>query len=294
MPIENINVSRRVDGPDDGRAPRTPATRAQRRLLERYGPWAVVTGASSGIGRAVATELAAAGFDIVLIARRTALLDDLASSLHAEHGTSCRVEALDLTGTTGIDELERATGDLDVGLLVTAAGFGTSGAFVDADLRDELDMLDVNCRAVTAQTWAFARRFVERGRGGIVLLGSIVGFQGAPYAAHYAATKAYVFALGEALHVELRSRGVDVLAAAPGPVDSGFADVADMRMSGASDPAAIARSMLRHLGRRGTVLPGPRARFLRGSVALLPRRGRVRVMGRVMGGMTSHQRQAQR
>ena len=107
--------------------------------------------------------------------------------------------------------------DLDVGLLVAAAGFGTSGPFLDSDLTQELEMLDVNCRALLSQSLHFGRRFAERGRGGLILLASLVGFQGAPFSANYAATKAYVQSLAEALHVELALRGVDVLASAPGP-----------------------------------------------------------------------------
>jgi hypothetical protein len=111
-----------------------------------------------------------------------------------------------------------------------------------------------------------------------------------PNAAHYAATKAYVQTLAEALHVELRSRGVDVLAAAPGPTDSGFADRADMRMGRTLSTRAVAQGTLAALGRRPTALPGLLSRVLRDSLAPLPQRARVRIMGSVMAGMTRHQR----
>lgn len=259
------------------------------RLLDRYGPWAVVTGASSGIGRAIAAELAAAGFHLVLVARRQDVLDRLATDLAAQHGTDVRTLGADLAEEAGSAAVEAAAHGLDVGLLVASAGFGTSGPFLDADLDAELEMLAVNARASLRAAHHFGRRFAERGRGGLVLLGSLVGFQGTPFAAHYAATKAYVQTLGEALHVELAPRGVDVVVAAPGPVHTGFAARADMRMGAALRPEDVVGPTLRALGRQSTVRPGLMTKVLSFSLAPLPRSARVRIMGRVMGGMTEHQ-----
>jgi hypothetical protein len=264
----------------------TSTTRAARRLRARYGPWAVVTGASDGIGREFARSLAEAGIDLVLVARRGDVLAALAAELGRTHGTKTRVLALDLAQPGEVVELGHATSDLDIGLLVAAAGFGTSGRFVDAPLVEELAMLDVNCRAVAALAHEFGRRFVARGRGGLVLLSSLLAFQGVPRAANYAATKAYVQSLAEGLRLELAADGVDVIAAAPGPIHSGFAARAAMTMGKAATPAAVARGTLAALGRRGTVRPGWLAKALEASLALLPRWGRARALGRVMRGMT--------
>lgn len=265
-------------------------TRRQRRLHDRYGPCAVVTGASSGIGREVALLLAEAGFDLVLVARREGVLRGLAADLTTRHDISARTLPIDLAQRDGLDALARNTAGLDVGLYVAAAGFGTSGPFLDADPGTEIEMLRVNCEAVLSTSLTFGRRMADRGRGGLVLMSSIVGFQGMPNAAHYAATKAYVQALAEALYVELRPHGVDVLAAAPGPTHSGFAGRADMRMRRALSPRDVARGTLDTLGRRPTALPGLLSRVLRDGLAPLPRRARVRIMGSVMAGMTGHQR----
>lgn len=254
--------------------------------LMTYGPWAVVTGASDGIGREFARALAKEGFKLVLVARRRQALESLAKELTS---TEVRVVDVDLATGEGLARVEAETRDLDVGLLVASAGFGTSGAFLDNAREAELSMIDVNCRAVAALTHAFGHRLVKRGRGGLVLLSSLVAFQGVRHAANYAATKAWVQAFAEGLALELGPLGVDVLACAPGPVRSGFGARANMQMSMAATPDVVANATLAALGRSGTVRPGFLSKLLEWSLMFLPRWGRVRVMSLVMGGMTKHQ-----
>ena len=258
------------------------------RWRERYGPWAVVTGATSGIGRAVAEDLARRGLDLVIAARRGELLDSLAQELNGRFGTETRTLAGDLALDETNDRLFAETLPLDVGLFVASAGFGTSGPLHRAQPDAELAMVDLNIRAVLKQTHHFAKRFAEQRRGGLVLLSSIVAWQGVPRASNYAATKAYVQSLAEALSHELGPLGVDVLASAPAQVASGFGARADMRMTGA-DPVPIARNTLDALGRRTLVIPHGKGKFLTAALAPLPRPLRVRVMATVMKGMTKHQ-----
>ena len=265
-----------------GSSARRPTTRGPGRLLDRYGPWAVVTGASSGLGLAAAEQLAALGFGVALVARREDRLRDLEARLvHAGPG-AVRVIVADLGAAAGATQVLDATADLDVGLLVHSAGWGTSGPFTEADIAHELAMLDANCASTVRLCHAYGRRFVDRGRGGLVLFGSLVGGQGTPWSAHYAATKAYVQTLGEGLGHELHPRGVDVLVALPGPVDTGFADVAGMHMSRTDKPGPVVHDVFRALGRRPTVVPGTNGRFLGRALAALPRRARTRVMARAM------------
>jgi len=256
------------------------------RLRNRYGPAAVVTGASSGIGEQFARELAAEGFDLLLVARRSELLFQLAEELRPQLGISVHVLAADLADPASADAVVSRAGEMDVGLLVYSAGFGTSGAFIEGNLADECAMVDVNCRSLMTLTWHFGKRFADRRRGGIVLMSSLVGFQGVPRAAHYAATKAYVQSLAEGLHHELKPFGVDVLASAPGPVHSGFAGRANMQMGMALRPQDVAAATLTAIGRRSTIRPGWLSKALEWSLKPLPRWGRVRMMGVVMGGMT--------
>mgnify|MGYP002400539622 CR=1 FL=1 len=262
------------------------------RLKSTYGPWAIVTGASSGIGRELAERLAESGLNVLLSARRHDLLEALASDLKKQYGIDTRVVAADLSEKKGIEQVIAAAEDLDVGLLVASAGYATPGLFIENQPQEILDVLQVNCTALVMLTHHFSRLFAGQKRGGIVLMSSIVAFQGAPYAAHYAATKAYVQSLAEALALELQPYGVDVLAAAPAPVHSGFAERADMVLGNALKPSDIGVPILKALGRKTTVLPGFLTKFLVGSLRTLPRWGKVRVMKLVMGAMTKHQRAA--
>lgn len=181
------------------------------------------------------------------------------------------------------------TNSFDVGLLVANAGFGTTGSFIDIPLKSELDMLDLNCRAVLTMSHHYGQRFAARGRGGIILLSSIVAFQGVAKTANYAATKAYVQTLSEGIRAELAPHGVDVLASAPAPVSTGFAARANMQMGFALKPAEVATETLRALGRRGTVRPGWLSKLLIYGLSMLPRIGRTLIMSTVMADMTKHQ-----
>ena len=252
----------------------------------RYGPWALVTGASDGIGEAMARELTARGLSLVLCARRAPRLDALGAELSRRHGIACRSVALDLADPAQQHRLHEACAPLDIGLLVAAAGFGSAGPWLTCDVAGQASMLAVNCGAVLAQCGWLAPRLAARGHGGLMLMSSIVAFQGCPGSAHYAATKAWVQTLAEGLHAELGPLGVDVLAVAPGPVASGFGARAGMRLDGATPPAAIAAAALRALPHGGTSRPGTRARLLGWSLATAPRALRVRLMGRIMARLT--------
>ena len=251
-----------------------------------FGPVALITGASDGIGRAFAANLAARGLDLVLVARRADALEEIASDLSRRHGITARTVALDLAEPGAATRLVAEVEADDVGLLVAAAGYGSSGPFLAQDAGEESRMVELNCRAVVELAHGLGTRISRRKRGGLVLFGSLMGFQGVPWSATYAATKAFVQSLAEGLAVELAPRGVAVLSVAPGPVASGFGARAGMALGRSAGPDTVAEGALRALiSRKRMVRPGFLSKGLGWSLSLLPRAARVRVMGQLMRGM---------
>lgn len=257
-------------------------------MTHPYGPWAIITGASDGIGRAIAHELAKQKINLVLVARRQPELQSLADTLQAQDQIKTKVICADMASPQAIEQLLLDTQALEIGLLVASAGFGTSGLFIDNKLEHELNMIDVNCRAVVSLTHRFAQRFIAQRRGGIILFSSLVAFQGVPHAANYAATKAFIQTFAEGLRHELSPHNVEVIACAPGPVQSGFAARPHMNMGATVSPQTVAAQTLKALGRwsiSGTIRPGWLSKLLIYSLATLPRWARVLVMSRIMGSM---------
>jgi len=186
----------------------------------RYGPAALVTGASSGIGKAFAETLAAKGFDLVVVARRVERLQELAARLTTDHGVAVKVAQIDLARPDAAQQMLEATSGLDIGLVVSNAGFGLKGAFAASDAQAMADMLMVNCNVPMQLAHGFIPRLRKRGKGGIIFTSSIEGLMSMPYSAAYAASKALVNSLGEALWAELKDEGIDVLTLCPGATES--------------------------------------------------------------------------
>lgn len=265
------------------------STKEKARLKANYGNWAIVTGASSGIGLELATQLADAGFNLLITARNLERLKAVQHTLSSKYKVEIKIVASDLSTTSGIDRIIQESQALDVGLLINNAGYGTSGLFANSSLHEEVDMLKVNCEAVLSLTHYFALKFTQQKRGGIIFLSSLVAFQGVPYAAHYAATKAYVQSFAEALAIELKPHGVSVLVAAPGPVESNFGQRANMKMGNGLKPSALGVPILTALGKQTNVIPGLLSKVLIYSLRTVPRFAKVRIMQMVMGGFTKHQ-----
>jgi short-subunit dehydrogenase len=184
---------------------------------QQFGPWAVVTGASSGIGREFAHQLAASGINVVLVARRLTTLENLSAALTRRYGVDCRAVGVDLSDPGALTPIAEATADLDVGLLVSNAGVALLAAFVDSDLEAQRATLRLNTAAHLGLTHYFGQRLVQRGRGGIVLVSALGAVHGVPYMANTAATKAYVASLGAGLHAEFAKHGVHLTVLHPGP-----------------------------------------------------------------------------
>lgn len=241
---------------------------------------ALVTGASSGIGREIARELARAGHPLVLTARRADALEALAGELRRTHGVEVQVLPADLAAADGADRLvaDLQARQLDIGVLVNNAGFGVFGRHLDNEPAAEDEMLQVNIRSLTRLTRWLLPAMVHAGAGRVLNVASTASFQPGPYMAVYYATKAYVLSYSEALAEELRGTGVTVTALCPGPTASGFQDKAamhdsalvhDRRLPTAAEVAAFGVRAMR--GGRRVAVPGWRNRLLAFSVRLTPR-----------------------
>jgi short-subunit dehydrogenase len=189
-------------------------------FVERYGAVALVTGASSGIGAAFAKQLAAKGMDLVVVARRRQRLDELAASLQAQHGVKVTVCEADLGDASAATQIAQVCAGLDVGLLVSNAGFGLKGAFDNGDPAVLAGMLMVNCHTPLLLAREFVPRLRQRGKGGLLFTSSVEGLIACPYSTTYAATKAFVNSLGEGLWAELTPQGISVLSLCPGATDT--------------------------------------------------------------------------
>lgn len=249
--------------------------------------YALVTGASSGIGADLARELAARGFPLVLVARRKDRLDALAAEITQKHSVRVEVIAQDLATPDAAESLGAALSarGCTVDILVNNAGYGMQGRFLDMDLANVERMFQLNVLTLTRLTQRFAREMVARGGGHILNVASAAAFLPSPYVSAYAATKAHVHSFSEALHFELRGTGVSVTTLYPGITTTEFNDVAHAKTPAAMDlsilsAAAVARVGVRAMfQRRRAVVPGLINKLNALFCALLPRGLVVRMAG---------------
>ena len=249
-----------------------------------FGPWAIVTGASSGIGKEFARHLAASGFHVVLVARTLSTLEELGGRLATEFGVQYRAVGVDLTEEHFLSKLEEATQDLDIGLVVSNAGTWMLGEFVTMDSRALQQSLRLNVKAHLDVAHHFGQHLARRRRGGLLLTASTAGLQGIPFSAEYAAAKAYVLTLGEALHVEFQKAGVHVTVLSPGATDtpmmvaSGI-DPARMPMKPMATSQCVAEGLAALSANRATHIPGSLNRIM---AAVMPRSLATRMYGNMM------------
>jgi uncharacterized protein len=192
------------------------------------GKWALVTGASAGIGAALAEELARGGTNLVLTARRRERLQELAQKLAAAHKIQAKIFVADLTQADAPEKIFQFTKDeaIEIELLINNAGFGAYGEFLAVELRRLTDMVQVNCAAVVHLTRLYLPQMVERKHGDVLIVASTAAFQSVPYISTYAATKAFDLLFAEGLAEEVKPYGVRVCALCPGSTESEFAEVA--------------------------------------------------------------------
>jgi len=237
-----------------------------------FGPWALVTGASSGIGKEFARQIAASGINVVLVARREKLLDEVGQGLANGFNVQYRNVVADLSQEGFLDKLAEATNDLDIGLVVSNAGTGNPGEFLKLDRQLHRTTLRVSTMAHLDITHHFGAKLVKRGRGGLMLAGAMGAEAGVPRMANDGAAKAYVHSLGEALHYEFKPLGVYVTVLA-----AGFTNTAVLEKFGLEPktmpmkPMSVEQCVSEALGglrkNRSKVIPGRLNRILN---ALVP------------------------
>ena len=246
-------------------------------MKDRYGRWAVVTGASSGIGEAWLRALAAQGLNVAIAARRSERLEALASEARRQHGVEIRTIEADLSTAAGIESVVKAVADVDLGVVVSNAGATNPGAFLAHPVADRLASVNLNVVASVDFAHQLGTRLVEQGRGAIIFTGSTSAYSPVPMLASYAASKAFVGSFAQALHMEWKPHGVDVMVCHPGPTRTEM-----VKMDGVDFDAVpimwmtadqVVAAALKGLGRKSEVIPGVGNRMQRFMFTrLMPRR----------------------
>jgi len=254
-------------------------------FADRYGPVALVTGASSGIGRSFAELLAAKGLDVVIVARRRQRLQELAARLQSQYGVTVTVLEADLAAADAAQRIVDATAALDIGLLVSNAGFGFKGAYDSAEPAAMAEVLMVNCHTPMLLARGFVPRLRQRGRGGLLFTSSVEGLLGGPYSAVYAASKGFINSLGEGLWAELTPDGISVLTLCPGATDTEAPrkqgiDPATLRHL--MSPDDVARLALENLDNGPLYLPSEHYRASFEYLLAMPRRDALMAIAKSM------------
>jgi short-subunit dehydrogenase len=232
-------------------APTQPALSPER-MRAKYGPWAVIAGASEGTGAEYARQLAAVGIHCLLVARRAEPLEKIARELTSQYKVQARVLSVDLSAADAAQRMKEASADLEVGLYVSNAGADSTGLhFLDVPLERSHRLINMNVRTVIDAVYAFAPSMKARGRGGIVIMSSGAGLGGQPRVAMYSGTKAFELNFGESLWIELRKFGVDVLAVAAPAMDTPVLREAlaarNIEPQGVYDPKEVVKIALEYL-----------------------------------------------
>ncbi len=268
----------------------TPSTPAATKTTGKS--WVLITGASSGFGEEFARQYAVKGYALVLVARRRERLQALAEALHQQHGTEVVVEQVDLSDLAAVTQLhERIRArEIEIDILINNAGHGLQGSFADTPLPDALAMVQLDIASLTAVTHVFAQDMRQRRRGKILLVASMLAYLGVEKFAVYAAAKAYVLRLGEALHRELKREGITVTTLCPGLSDTGFATSAKQKLTPIlkllmMKPGPVVKAGIRALQcGRMSVVPGFANRFLVAFMWATPRWLHQAIMSQAMNG----------
>jgi len=257
-------------------------------FVKKYGPWALVTGASRGLGAEFARQLAAKGLNVVLAARTENQLNDLARTLEREYNISAKVVVVDLAQDDMLDKIKKTTDSLEIGLLVNNAGLSTVGPFLNLSAEFLLYQFHTNARASFILTRYFSEKMAGSGHGGIIFTSSGSALHGSPYCANYSGTKAYMLMLAESLWVELRPYGIDVLGFITGLTRTPGMEANNPKPSSVvpiGNVETVVRCALNALGKKPSAADGVRNRMGYNIFNLLPRSVSTSALGKSMNAM---------
>jgi uncharacterized protein len=253
-------------------------------LTQRYGHWAVVAGASEGLGEAFAEELAARGLHLILLARREEVLTEVAARIRSHYRVEVVTLACDLADGSFIDALVIETQSRDIGVIVYNAAYSYGGQFLDSPVDEALRLTDINVRGPLRFVHALAPGMVERKRGAIIIMSSLAGLTGSPKLAAYSASKAFLTTFAEGLWGELQASGIDVLAPCAGAITTpNYLKLRNGKRNapGTLDAKVVVRQSLAALGKGPTVIPGSTNKlayvFLR---RVMPRKTAIKIMAK--------------
>jgi short-subunit dehydrogenase len=259
-------------------------------LQSRFGPWALIAGASTGLGAEYAQQLAAQGLNLVLVARHETRLQTLAQELRSRYAIQVREIVYDLSQPDAADQIAAQTGDLEIGLLIYNAALAPVAPFFEISLEQHLSAIDTNVRTPLAMVYRFGQAMRARHRGGMILMSSLSATQGSALISNYAATKAYNLTLAEGLGDELRQDGISVLVSLPASIATpnylGSLPEGKQSPTQALSPQQVAAETLAALGKQSVIIPGWTNRIAAFALRhLFPRQAVVQLMGRVLRGM---------
>lgn len=232
----------------------------------KYGSWALVTGATSGIGEELARQVAARGLNVILVARKEKELTEKAALLRTQYNIQTRTLSADISSVAGITAVTEGVRGLEVGLLILAAGLEVNGAFEKNELEREQQVIGLNVVATAMLTHHFSAAMVQRGRGGVLMIASLSGHMPNPYFANYAGSKAYILNFGASLYGEMKPKGVDITVLSPGLTKTPMATSTGVDWSKTPmvpmAPEAVAATALKALGKKFLAIPGRKNRMM--------------------------------
>ncbi len=252
---------------------------------QRYGEWALVTGASSGLGADFVRQLARKKMNIILVARRVERMNAVATEIEIDYGVKTLVIGQDLVSPGAVDNILNEVGNKEIGVLINNAGYGVLGNFHENDYDYQVEMVKLNCVVPVALTHAFIEPMVKRGKGAVIFLASTAAYQGVPFFSVYAATKSFNLFLAEGLWGEYRKKGIAVMGLSPGYTATEFQSHAHIKRTKGPTPAKsedVVELAIRKLGKTPSVIYGVINYLGAFSARLMPRGTFVKLGGALM------------